>query len=162
MADDNDFIDKIIQQRPHLGQNAGRSDAVDPGRAARYGDRMPDLLGRKQGRCGFNLGPDDPHFFAQRPHRQCNARYHPAAADGNDHRIHIRNLLRDFHTNRAIADHNRQFCHRMHEKAVGPGLTGHDNLPPIGKRDHVNGRPHFTQRLYLNLGGAFGYENINA
>src|SRR6185437_6411499 len=65
-TDDDDGVDEVLQQGPHLLQNSAATDAVDEGRQALNADRSARLARFRQRRGGLNLTRDDPWARAER------------------------------------------------------------------------------------------------
>src|SRR5581483_11861614 len=64
-TDDDDGVDEVLQQRPHLLQNAAATDAVDEGRLAFNADGSARRARFRQRRRGLNLTRDDPWARAE-------------------------------------------------------------------------------------------------
>ena len=83
------------------------------------GDRVAELRAAREWCARGRLDADDFHLWSQRPQREPDARREAAAADRNDDRLHLGQLLDELEADRPLAGDHVEVLERMHERRAG-------------------------------------------
>ena len=106
-------IQQVAYQRPHLGQHALATDAIDETRLVLDLDRSPGSERCRQWRCSLDFGRVDTCVGFERAKRGRDPAAQSAAAIGDDHRIDIGQILQDLQADCAMAGNDIAVAHGM-------------------------------------------------
>lgn len=132
--DDDDLVDQLPYQRPHLFQHAVGSNTIHKGRMPLDPHWFPGGEGRGERRRGFDLTGNDPHLSSERAQCQRDSRRQATSAERHYDRIELWPRLSQLQADGPVAENDGRLTHRVNERTVrGTRVAGGHDPPPVGE-----------------------------